>query len=48
MPYLDHLKQNMLMISPNSLVANHIWDKYGAFGHYLHGAEGRLDIHDQV
>ena len=44
MPYLDHLKENMPMIYPNSWVANQVREKYGAFGHYLPEEEDALNI----
>jgi hypothetical protein len=44
MSYLDHLKENMPLISPNSWVANHIREKYGTSNHYLCGKEDALNI----
>jgi hypothetical protein len=44
MPYLDHLKENMPMICPNSWVVDQVREKYGAFGHYLREEEDALNI----
>jgi hypothetical protein len=44
MPYPNHLKENMSMIYPNSWVADHIREKYGASNHYPHGEEDALNI----
>jgi hypothetical protein len=39
MPYLDHLKENMLVMYPNNWVAEKIREKYGAFSNYPCGEE---------
>jgi len=43
-PYLDHLKENMPMIFPNSWVADQVRDKYGASGCYPRAEEDALNI----
>jgi hypothetical protein len=44
MPYPDHLKENMLMLCPNSWVVEQVREKYGAYGHYPREEEDALNI----
>ena len=43
-PYLDHLKENMPKICPNSWVANQVREKYSATGRYPRAEEDALNI----
>jgi hypothetical protein len=44
MPYLDHLKENMPMICPNSWVFDQVREKYDASSRYLHVEEDAINI----
>ena len=44
MPYLDHLKENMSMICPNSWVVDQVREKYGASGCYMRVEDDALNI----
>jgi hypothetical protein len=44
MPYLEHLKVNILVIHPNSWVVDQIKEKYSVFDHYPHREEDALNI----
>ena len=43
-PYLNHLKENMLKICPNSWVADQVREKYGATGCYPPTEEDALNV----
>ena len=44
MPYLDHLKENIPKICPNSWVAEQVREKYGAIGRYPRAKEDALNV----
>jgi hypothetical protein len=44
MPYPYHLKENILMIFPNTWVVDQVREKYGASGHYPREEENALNI----
>ena len=43
-PYLDHLKENMPIICPNSWVVDQVREKYGTTGCYMCVEDDALNI----
>ena len=43
-PYIDHLKENMPKICPNSWAIDQVREKYGAIGRYPRSEEDVLNV----